>query len=201
LLRDYVKARDDLAQAVRLRPDYQEAKDVLIKAEGQLTQIAATAPPTPVKTELPPIGDGSPPVETVKSPVVAPQALKIEPAKPQPKAPPAPKPVIAPPATSGASVSAEEHDRRGRALTSEGKYPEALAELTAAIQSKPDFARAYNARGYVYELQRDYQHALTDFNEAIRLDANYRNAYSNRAIARRALGDKAGAADDQQKAR
>jgi tetratricopeptide (TPR) repeat protein len=100
-----------------------------------------------------------------------------------------------------AAVSAEEHDRLGRALTAAGKYPEAIEELSEAIRLRPDFSKAFNARGYVYLLKRDYQHAAADFDAAIRLDPNYTNAYHNRSVARKALGDAAGAAADLQKGR
>jgi Flp pilus assembly protein TadD len=99
------------------------------------------------------------------------------------------------------SGTAEEHDRQGRALTASGNYAEAIAELSEAVRLKPEFSRAFNARGYVYLLKRDYPHAAADFDEAIRLDPNYANAYHNRSVARRALGDAAGAAADLQKGR
>jgi tetratricopeptide (TPR) repeat protein len=119
----------------------------------------------------------------------------------RPQQPVKTQPAPAPAAIPKAAVSAEEHDRRGRALTASGKYPEAIEELSEAIRLKPDFSRALNARGYVYLLKRDYPHAAADFDEAIRLDPNYINAYHNRSVARRALGDAAGAAADLQKGR
>ena len=76
-----------------------------------------------------------------------------------------------------------------------------IAELNEAVRLKPDFSRAFNARGYAYLLKRDYQRAAADFDEAIRLDPNYANAFHNRAVARKALGDAAGAAADLQKGR
>src|SRR5581483_4022016 len=110
------------------------------------------------------------------------------------------QPVPASPAPR-VTTSAEELERRGRSLTEAGKYQEAIAELSEAIRLKPDFARAYNARGYAYLLKRDYQHAQDDFNEAIRLMPDYGNAYRNRAATRKAMGDATGAAADLAKAR
>ena len=48
-------------------------------------------------------------------------------------------------------------------------------------------------------LQRDYPHALADFSKAIEIDPRYANAYHNRAAAKKASGDAAGAAADLQK--
>jgi len=140
------------------------------------------------------------------APIVKPREIaKVEPPPtvvspaPTPTAPVLPPPSIA--TFAMPALSAEELDQDGRNLTNLGKYEEAIVELTEAIRLKPNLARAYNARGYAYLLQHEYRHAEADFDDAIRLDAYYRNAYRNRAIARRALGDVAGAAADQQKGR
>ena len=99
-------------------------------------------------------------------------------------------------ATNG---SAEQHHQAGRALMAQGKYVEAIVELTAALEAKPDLVLALNARGFCYYWTKDPQKALKDLDEAIRLNPKYLNAYQNRANARKAAGDTAGAAEDQAK--
>jgi tetratricopeptide (TPR) repeat protein len=175
-----------------LRPDYQEAVAVLAKAQERLKVAKNTAPPpaAPVQAAAPAQAASPPGLEPQPAPAAEPQ--------PAPAQQPAPVPAkpIALPAPPAPAVTAQQHETRGRALTQSGKYPEALAELAQAIQLKPELATAYNARGYVYLLTRDYPHALADFNDAIRLKPAYANAYQNRSIARKALGDAAGAAAD-----
>ena len=65
---------------------------------------------------------------------------------------------------------------------------------------KPDYSIAYNGRGYARHLAKQYKEAIGDFDEAIRLNQNYGNAYRNRAVAKRAAGDKAGGDADSAKA-
>ena len=189
LLGDFAKARDDLAQALRLRPEYTEASDVLKKAEAKLAEAKLEETPKPVEAAKP--VEVKPPEPEVK-PTAAPPpvAPAPKPAQPEPQQP-APKPVARVPRPV-APASAAQHDLKGRALTAAGNYDEAIAELTEAIHLQSDFARAYNGRGYVYLLKRDYQHALADFDEAIRLDPNYANAIQNRGMALRGLGKKTG---------
>ena len=92
--------------------------------------------------------------------------------------------------------SAEARNTRGRELINQGKYREAIAELSAALRQDPNFTLALNARGFAYYLLRDYAHALADFDAAIRLNPKYVNAYLNRSKARRAAGDDAGSLGD-----
>jgi tetratricopeptide (TPR) repeat protein len=95
--------------------------------------------------------------------------------------------------------SAAAHNQRGRELIQQVKYREAVDELTAALDARPDFALALNARGFAYVLLQDWAHATVDLDAAIRHDPNYANAYHNRAVARKATGDAAGSAADEAK--
>jgi hypothetical protein len=90
---------------------------------------------------------------------------------------------------------------RGRELMKQGKYREAIEELSLAIRQDPDCTLALNARGFAYYLLRDYTRALADLDAAIRLNPKYVNAYQNRSKARKASGDDAGSAADEQRLR
>jgi hypothetical protein len=103
---------------------------------------------------------------------------------------------IAPPLT----VTAQQHNVLGRQLTSEGRYREAVVELTEALGIEPNFAQALNARGFAFFMLRDWRRAIEDLNHAIELNPNYANAYHNRGMARTNVGDAAGAQADLKRA-
>ena len=75
-----------------------------------------------------------------------------------------------------------------------------MQAFTQAIQMDPTLALALNARGYARLRLRRYQDAVDDCSQAIRLNPAYANAYLNRSVAKRALGDIAGAREDQRHA-
>ena len=85
----------------------------------------------------------------------------------------------------------------GRQKLSQGRYVEAIVELSEALRIAPGSATAYNARGFAWLKLHQLNRALDDLDQAIRLRPNYTNAYHNRAVVRRALGDLSGAEADR----
>jgi hypothetical protein len=114
-------------------------------------------------------------------------ALAVQRANPQPPAPKSP---------DSTSATAQQHNILGRELTRAGQYREAIVELTEALRIAPDFALAFNARGFALVKLHDWAGAIKDLDKAILLNPNYKNAYHIRGIARRTIGDAAGAAAD-----
>ena len=112
------RRESDMAQALRLRPDYQEAAEVLAKAQKHLEE----AKQAEAKNIAPPAA----PVAKLGPPGSMPQ--------PAPTPPPAPVPVAIPkpaaPSSKPTGGTEQEHEARGRAFTQAEKFPEALAELT-----------------------------------------------------------------------
>ncbi len=75
-------------------------------------------------------------------------------------------------------------------------YERAIADFTEAIRYKPDFALAYNNRGFARYAQKDYEGALADYNQAIRLHPKNALLYISRAFVRSAGKDNKGAIED-----
>jgi tetratricopeptide (TPR) repeat protein len=75
-------------------------------------------------------------------------------------------------------------------------YDQAIENFTHAIRLDPNFAGAYNIRGYAYQAKNDTDRAIADYNQAIRLDPNFALAYSNRGSVYFDMGDYDHAIDD-----
>jgi tetratricopeptide (TPR) repeat protein len=73
---------------------------------------------------------------------------------------------------------------RGIALSHDGDYVTATADLSEAIRLGRKTAETYVARGIAYDHAKDYDRAIADFNEAIRIAPDTGKAYCARGIAR-----------------
>jgi tetratricopeptide (TPR) repeat protein len=172
-------------------------------APQQVAQVQTPAPaPPPPAPQPAPVPVAAPPVaapqlaSNIKPPQLAPVARRVSVA-PQ---------VITPAANAFAnkephgSRDANRYYRQGRYLAEQENFEEAEKAFTQAIQVDPTLALALNARGYARLRLRRYQDAIEDCSQAIKLNPAYANAYLNRSVAKRAMGDIAGARDDQRHA-
>ena len=92
---------------------------------------------------------------------------------------------------------------RGNAQAALRNLPTAIADYTQAIKLNPQYAEAYNNRGFSYVLlkKETYSNAIKDWTEAIRLKPQDAKIYHARGLAKKTLGDEAGAREDFAKAR
>lgn len=91
---------------------------------------------------------------------------------------------------------AQRHYMRGLSYLKEGRFDNAIPALNPAIESDPQFALAYNDRGYAYLHKQQYDLAADDFSMAIKLN-KHPHAYHNRGIAYRHKGEYDDAISDQ----
>lgn len=91
-------------------------------------------------------------------------------------------------------ISALRH--RAIAFRTEGKFPEAAADLSEAIKLKKDDPDIFEQRGYIELQMKDYDKALGDYTEAIKLQPKEMKYYLVRAVILQSKGDfKAALAD------
>ena len=91
-----------------------------------------------------------------------------------------PSPAIVPQVIQGT----QSYINQGEAFLNQGKYPEAVAEFTKAIELDPKLVDAYLLRGVAYlDGLKKYPEAIADLTKAIELDPKLVAAYSNRGLA------------------
>lgn len=103
------------------------------------------------------------------------------------------------PAALSAQTAQEWFDRALTVIVTERKYEEGIAHCNKALALDPNYAEAWNRRGYAYSLLENYQQAIDDYNKAIQLSPGLAKAYHNRAMAYYFLKKYAEAIPDFQK--
>ena len=114
--------------------------------------------------------------------------------------------VVQPPSSepvTNANTSEERIDQNARAEFSEGlaylnsvsetsslgerkeKHEKAIMHYSRALELKPDYVDAYNARGMIYAMWNKIDLALKDFGMAIKLQPDYFVAHLNRGVVHR----------------
>ena len=64
----------------------------------------------------------------------------------------------------------------------------AISFYSRALQANPEYASAYNNRGFAKSVLERREEAIADYDEAIRINPEYALAYNNRGIAKSVLG-------------
>jgi len=88
------------------------------------------------------------------------------------------------------------YNNRGHYYLTEGRYPQALADLDHALSLNPKVARAWGNKGAVYAETNRNDSAYVCFERAIELKPDYAEAWGNRGAVRIHLNDLPGAVED-----
>ena len=92
-------------------------------------------------------------------------------------------------AINGRPREAEAYLKRA-ALFAEAKlFPNAIADMSVAVDLDPKNPRQLNTRGYFLLMTKQYGRAQQDFNDAIGLNLDYPQPYNNRGLVWLAQGD------------
>ncbi len=92
---------------------------------------------------------------------------------------PTEQPSSAPPHEVYHTQTAKSYRDTGRAFLHEGKYDQAITNLTRAIHLHPTDAWAYQCRAIARGNKSDFDGAIADFRTALRISPDYANAYYN----------------------
>lgn len=90
------------------------------------------------------------------------------------------------PAAEPLKYTARTHGKPERA---QGKFEEAVADYTAAIELSPQHCRAHYNRAYALDKLGRYAEAVADYDAAIAFDASNATAFHNRGSLLERLGD------------
>ena len=77
---------------------------------------------------------------------------------------------------------AQRHLERGEALSEARDYTAAIEAYSSALRLHPNFAEAFNDRGFAHYLRGEAELAIADFTRAIELRPNYPKAYNSRGV-------------------
>ncbi|UCB48645.1 MAG: tetratricopeptide repeat protein [Deltaproteobacteria bacterium] len=92
------------------------------------------------------------------------------------------------------------HLFKGAVYHNRGQLSKAIAEYNKAIEINPEYAPAYNNRGFAYIGKGQYDQAISDFNKAIEINPEFAMAYNNRGYAYGVKGQYDQAISDSNKA-
>jgi tetratricopeptide (TPR) repeat protein len=83
----------------------------------------------------------------------------------------------------GEGLAANVSSNRAGEHNTAGRYEQALAESSRAIQLYPALAEAWNNRGIAHRNTGKIEEAINDYTRALELNPNYQEALSNRGMA------------------